>query len=133
MKPVFADTSYYVALLGSRDAWHARAVEFSENHLGRIFVTEYILVETASMFCRGRDRALYLTLVRDLETDPLTRIIPASQALFRQGLDLFAARPDKNWSLVDCISFDVMKQNRLTDALTTDDHFKQAGFSRLLT
>jgi predicted nucleic acid-binding protein len=133
MKPVFADTSYYVALLGSRDAWHARAVEFSANLLSRIFVTEYILVETASMFCRGSDRALYLTLVRDLETDPLTRIIPASQALFRQGLDLFAARPDKDWSLVDCISFVVMKQHRLIDVLTTDDHFKQAGFNRLLT
>jgi predicted nucleic acid-binding protein len=133
MKPVFADTSYYVALLGPRDPWHARAVEFSEKHLGRIVVTEYVLVETASMFSRGRDRAVYLTLLRDLEIDPLTRVIPASRALFRHGLDLFAARSDKNWSLVDCISFVVMKQQRLTDDLTTDDHFKQAGFNRLLT
>jgi predicted nucleic acid-binding protein len=133
MKPVFADTSYYVALLGPRDAWHARAMEFSEKHLGRIAVTEYVLVETGNMFCKGPDRAVYLTLLRDLEIDPLTRIIPASQSLFRQGVELFAARPDKDWSLVDCISFVVMKQHRLTDALTTDDHFKQAGFNRLLT
>ena len=132
MKAVFADTSYYVALLGPRDMWHDRAVELSERLLGRILVTEYVLMETGSMLCRGPDRGAYLTLIRDVQTDPLTHVIPASTALFRKGLEFFADHPDKNWSLVDCISFVVMKQRRLTDALTTDLHFKQAGFKALL-
>ena len=132
MKPVFADTSYYVALLGPRDAWHARAVEIAESLLGQIFVTEYVLVELGSMLSRGPDRQAYLTLLRDLESDSLVHIIPASTDLFRKGVQLFASRPDKSWSLVDCISFVVMKQRRLTEALTTDRHFKEAGFSVLL-
>lgn len=132
MRPVFADTSYYVALLGPRDARHGRAVELSRSILGRIFVTEYVLVETAGMLCGRRDRGAYLTLVSDLQADPLTRIIPASTTLFRSGLQLFAARPDKEWSLVDCISFVVMRQRHLSEALTTDHHFVQAGFKGLL-
>ena len=133
MKPVFADTAYYVALLGPRDVRHERARDLAKDLLGRIFVTEYVLVETGSMMCRGADRIAYTTLIDDLHSDPLTQIIPASNALFRAGLELFAKRRDKEWSLVDCISFMVMKQRRLTDALTTDHHFKQAGYSALLT
>lgn len=132
MKPVFADTSYYVALLGPRDVWHERARNLSRDLLGRIFVTEYVLVETASMMCRGADRIAYATLIDDLQSDPLTQIIPASKALFRAGFQLFASRADKEWSLVDCISFIVMKQRRVTDALTTDHHFKQAGYNPML-
>jgi hypothetical protein len=63
----------------------------------------------------------------------MTRILPASRMLFDRGLTLFARRPDKQWSLVDCISFEIMRQRRITDALTTDHHFKQAGFNVLLT
>jgi predicted nucleic acid-binding protein len=132
MRPVFADASYYVALLSARDAWHELAVELSGNLLGRVFTTEYVLVETASMLCQGVDRAAYVDLVRDLETDPSVQIVPASKALFRAGFDLFAARPDKDWSLVDCVSMVVMKQRRLQEALTTDRHFVQAGFRALL-
>jgi len=73
-----------------------------------------------------------VNLVRDLQSDPSVRIVPASQALFQRGFDLFSDRPDKDWSLVDCISFVVMKQQRLKDALTTDHHFVQAGFRALL-
>jgi len=70
--------------------------------------------------------------VRDLESDPSVQIVPASQVLFAAGFDLFARRPDKDWSLVDCISFMVMKKRRLNEALTTDQHFVQAGFRALL-
>jgi predicted nucleic acid-binding protein len=132
MKPVFADSSYYVALLSGRDAWHARTVELSKNLLGRIFTTEYVLVETASMLCKGVDRNAFVDLVRYLESDPSVQIVAASSILFRAGFDLFAARPDKEWSVVDSISFLVMKQRRLQEALTTDRHFVQAGFRALL-
>jgi hypothetical protein len=76
--------------------------------------------------------AIYVPFVEELLNDPGAVFVPASPALFRQGRALFAARPDKEWSLVDCISFVVMKQRRLKEALTTDRHFVQAGFRALL-
>src|SRR5437773_95105 len=132
MKPVFADTSYYLALLSASDAHHPAAVEWSERLLGRTIVTEYVLVELGSALSRTRHRGTYGPFVEHLLADAATRLISASHALFVQGLRLFAARSDKEWSLVDCISFVVMKQRRLTDALTTDHHFEQAGFRALL-
>lgn len=132
MKAVFADTSYYVALLGPRDAHHERAVAWNERLLGQVVVTEYVLVELGSALSGLPDRHLFVPFIEELLKDPGTVFVPASAALLRQGLALFAARPDKEWSLVDCISFSVMKQRRLKDALTTDHHFEQAGFRALL-
>jgi predicted nucleic acid-binding protein len=132
MKPVFADTSYFVAFAGANDCFHAQAVELSSGLLGRMITTEYVLVETGGLLIRPQDRPTFVNLVRDVESDPAMQIVPASKALFRAGFELFARRPDKEWSLVDCTSFVVMKQRRLTDALTADHHFKQAGFKALL-
>ncbi len=132
MKPVFADTSYFVAFAGPNDTFHARAVELSTSLLGQIITTEYVLVETGGLLSRPQDRPTFVSLVRDLESDPSVQIVPASKALFRAGFELFASRPDKEWSLVDCIFFVVMKQRRLSEALTTDDHFEPARFKVLL-
>lgn len=132
MKAVFADTSYYVALLSDVDAHHDEAVAWSETHLGRLVVTEYVLAELGSMLAGRKDRRLYAPFVESLIAHPATVLVAASQDLFRHGLALFASRPDKEWSLVDCTSFVVMKQHRLREALTTDHHFEQAGFEALL-
>ena len=59
-------------------------------------------------------------------------IVPATSRDFQRGLELFAARQDKRWSLTDCISFVVMQDCGLTEMLTADRHFEQAGFSILL-
>jgi uncharacterized protein len=132
MKPLFADTSYFVAVSGPKDRFHARAVELSANLFAGIVTTEYVLVETGGLLLRPEDRPAFVNLVRDLESDPSVQIVPASKGLFQGGFDLFARRPDKSWSLVDCISFVVMKHRRLKDALSTDQHFVQAGFRALL-
>jgi len=132
MKPVFADTAYFVAFCGPNDSFHAQAVAASANLLGGIVTTEYVLVETGGLLSRPEDRPAYVNLIRDLESDSAVRIIPASKTLFRAGFELFTNRPDKAWSLVDCISFVVMKQRRLKDALTSDLHFVQAGFRAML-
>jgi predicted nucleic acid-binding protein len=132
MKAVFADTSYFVAVVGRNDRFHARAIELSASLVGRIITTECILVETGGMLSRPEDRPAFVNLVRDLVSDPSVHIVPAARRLFRAGFDLFAARADKEWSMVDCISFAVMRQRRLKEALTTDRHFVQAGFRALL-
>jgi predicted nucleic acid-binding protein len=94
-------------------------------------VTEYVLVELGSALSKIRDRHLYVPFVEHLLAEEDIEFIPASSDLFRRGLALFAKRPDKDWSLVDCISFVVMRQRRLSDALTLHHHFEQAGFSVL--
>ncbi len=132
MTPVFADTSYYLALVNPVDPRHERTVDLADNLLGRVFVTEFVLVELGNSLSKGSDRGVFLDLLEDLRTDDSTTIVPASGPLFQQGVGLFASRPDKEWSLVDCISIIVMKQRRLKEALTTDRHFIQAGYSALV-
>jgi uncharacterized protein len=67
-----------------------------------------------------------------LRAQPDVEIVPSTSDLFRRGTELFAARPDKEWSLTDCISFVVMNERGINDALTNDHHFEQAGFRILL-
>lgn len=132
MRPVFADTSSYLAFVNPLDPRHERAVDLAESLLSRTFLTEYVLVELGSSLSRGSDRSVYLQLLDRLQSDRDTVIIPAGPALFRQGVGLFGKRPDKDRSLVDCISIVVMKQRRLQEALTTDHHFVHAAFRALL-
>jgi predicted nucleic acid-binding protein len=81
---------------------------------------------------RGEDRDLFADLLRHIRSDPRTTVVPVSSELLQHGIDLFTRRPDKTWSLTDCISFVAMSQRGLTDALTADHHFLQAGFRALL-
>ena len=132
MKPLFADSSYYVALMSSKDAGHSAALEWSRTFTGPVLTTEFVLVEVANGFCAAGRRTAFGALLHDLQADPLAHILPASTDLFRTGAELYVRRPDKDWSLTDCISFVVMKERGLTDVLTTDHHFEQAGFKALL-
>ncbi len=76
---------------------------------------------------------MFVDFDRALRSDPTVTIIPSSTELFAAGVELYATRPDKEWSLTDCISFVVMEREGLTDALTGDRHFEQAGFKVLLS
>jgi predicted nucleic acid-binding protein len=132
MKAVFADTSYYIALVNPADAYHAKAVRASRKLRCRTIITEYVLLELGSALSQRRDRPLFTGLVARLRADADTLIVPASAALLNDGLALFARRTDKNWSLIDCLSFVVMAAEGVRHALTVDHHFEQAGFRVLL-
>ena len=97
-----------------------------------VITTSWILLELGDALRRGRDRAAFSALLSEIANDPDTTVIPAEQAMFERALELFAKRPDKEWSLTDCTSFVVMQEQGLTEALTSDHHFEQAGFSALL-
>jgi uncharacterized protein len=133
MIAVFADTLYFVGLLNARDAHHRSATAFHRTYTGRVVTTEYVLFEVANFFSRAGNRETFVALIATLRADPVTDIVPASADLFNRGLALFEARPDKDWSLTDCTSFVVMTEHELTDALTSDQHFAQAGFRPLLS
>ena len=132
MKPVFADTSFYIALVNPRDVHHPDALAYMRNHRGRVTTTDYVLIEVGNWLSHVGDRPSFVALMRQLETDPELTVVPGSRDLFEQGYELYKARADKAWSLTDCISFVVMKQLGLSEALTADRHFGQAGFTVLL-
>ena len=132
MTAVFADTSHFVAVLSPRDAHHAAATAFTRAFAGRTVTTESVLDEVANFFTKPAVRARFVRLVAELRADPRTTVVPVTTALFDRGVDLFASRPDKEWSLTDCNSFVVMGELDLTNALTADKHFEQAGFVPLL-
>ena len=132
MNAVFEDTSYYLALLNPDDEYAAAAAEYTAGFAGRIVTTAWVLTELANFLAHGYNRSLFLSLLDDLRGDGRVTIIEPTQDWFEQGLALFARRPDKDWSLTDCISFAVTQREGLTEALTADRHFEQAGFTVLL-
>jgi predicted nucleic acid-binding protein len=131
MQAVFADTAYYLALLNQNDEYHAAAVARSRE-ITSVVTTAWVLTELADAMCRPRHRGLVSEFIRDLRNDSRVTIVELSTDLFDRGLELFESRADKNWSLTDCISFLVMQQRGLSESLSADHHFVQAGFTILL-
>lgn len=133
--PLFLDTAYIYGLFNTRDQWHQKAVEWSqkvalENY--PLITTEFVLTEIANGLSTVKFRQDAGNIIHILQDDDYVQIIPATTKIFQQGLSLYENRNDKDWGLTDCISFVVMEENNITDALTTDDHFRQAGFRALL-
>ena len=111
---------------------HARAKAIAASHQGGVVTTEFLLIEVGNFFCRGKGRAVFQTMLENLRSADDIEIIPASTDLFNKGFVLFTSCSDKDWSLTDCISFVVMQECGITEALTADHHFEQAGFVALL-
>jgi predicted nucleic acid-binding protein len=127
----FADTFYFLALLNVKDVAHTAAHAYG-NQPGRILTTGWVLTELADAMATRAKRQIFVDFHRLLQFDPDVEVVPSSAALFDNGMSLYASRPDKDWSLTDCISFAVMQERGITEALTGDHHFEQAGFQALL-
>ncbi len=133
MTKVFADTFFYFALVNKNDPARECADAFIESFVGETVTTGWILTEVADGMSRPeRRRETFGQLLTALRADPSTRIVGCSDELLNAGIELFLDRRDKEWSLTDCISFVVMEREGITDALTGDHHFEQAGFRALL-
>ena len=132
MTACFADSFFYIALLNPGDVDHGRVVEFTRRLDRPLITTTWVLTEVGDAMAPPRHRAAFLRLLDALAVDDSVKVIEASQSLFDRAVELYRQRPDKGWSLTDCISFVVMEENGLRDALTADHHFEQAGFVGLL-
>jgi uncharacterized protein len=132
MRVVFADTYFFLALLDSEEERHPEAVKAARDSQLRIVTTEWVLAEFGDAYANPGDRDDFVLCFRSLVNHPRFKIIPAETVLFRRGIELFAERRDKAWSLTDCISFISMRDENITQALTGDKHFEQAGFAALL-
>lgn len=128
---VFADTFFYLALMNRRDENHKRVAKWATEFHGEIVTTQWILTEVADALGGSNIRRLVKMSFDDIEADPATRIVPVSPNHFSRGLALYDARPDKEWSLTDCVSFVAMADEKVAEALTGDHHFEQAGFTAL--
>jgi predicted nucleic acid-binding protein len=135
MRAVFADTCYWIALLNPRDQTHDIAIRVSKGLMAyRIFTTEEVLTEFLNYFgARGPYfRSAAAMLVGRIQADRSIQILPQTREGFLAGLRLYAARPDKGYSLTDCISMEVMRREGVSEVLTNDGHFTQEGFTCLL-
>ncbi|MBX9583264.1 MAG: PIN domain-containing protein [Gemmataceae bacterium] len=124
----FADSYALIAWLNPRDAAHAVVSEYLETFSGRLVTTEWVLMEVADGLSAPMHRPAVIDFLNQVRSTPLFEVVDYDRALYRDGFDLYSRRSDKGWSLTDCISFEVMARRRLTDALTADHHFEQAGF-----
>jgi predicted nucleic acid-binding protein len=132
---MFLDTAYAIALSVVTDEHHAQAVAIAEQleaQQTRLITTRAVLLEIGNALSRQRYRTAAEQLLESLEHDPQVECVSLTDGLYQQAFALFCERRDKEWGLIDCVSFIVMKEMGLTDALTTDEHFDQAGFHSLL-
>ena len=124
----FADTFALIAWLNPRDRDHALVMEYLEAFTGRLVTTEWVLMELADALSAPDARLTVIAFLNAVRVDPQFDVVGYLPAVYETGFDLFAARADKAWSLTDCISFGVMNERGLSEALTADHHFEQAGF-----
>ena len=125
---VFADTFALIAWLNPRDDAHAVVSAYLDGFTGRLVTTEWVLVELADALSAPDARLTAAAFLKAVRADPLFDVVGYVPIVYQAGFELFANRPDKAWSLTDCISFGVMAERKLSDALTADQHFEQAGF-----
>src|SRR5262245_34557269 len=126
MSTAFADSTFYVALLIARDAKHSAAVALAQRWMGSIVTTEYVLTEVGNYLCgssRGREK--FGDFLKDTKADANTIVVESTHELWARGVELYLRRKDKQWSLIDCISFVVMDERGLGEALAADHHFEQ--------
>ena len=131
---LFLDTAFIQALLNSYDEYHQQAKQLFPRvrSAAEVWLTEAILVEVGNALSRLNRNGAVQFIQQCYRTNNI-RVVSVDTALLMRSLELYQARPDKDWGLTDCISFIVMQQQDLADAVTSDRHFLQAGFRILMT
>ena len=135
MTKLFLDASYAIALSATTDRYHRLAEKLAEKieaESTQLITTRAVVLEIGNALAKLRYRNAAVKLLTALEEDPNVEIVTLSEELYNRGWLLYRGRMDKEWSLTDCISLIVMQEHGLTEALTTDKHFQQAGFKVLL-
>ena len=128
----FADTSYFLALLIPNDENHAVAVKLAAEWRGALLTTDFVVIEVGNHLSPQRSRGVFARFFRAIAQEPRITVVPSSRQWLDRRLTLYESRPDKNWSLTDCISFEMMREQHIVEALTADHHFAQAGFNVLM-
>ncbi len=130
--PIFLDTLFVVGLVNRRDQYHRQAIELSEQLEGSSFLTtDVMLLEIGNALAKGYKQESIKIINEFLQSED-TEIIHLNPVLFQQAFKLYQTWHDKEWGFIDCVSFVVMKEKGILQALTFDKHFTQAGFQPLM-
>lgn len=135
MDSVFLDTSYVIALAVEGDTYHEKALQLAdqiEEEGLPVITTRPVVLEIGNYLATPNRRPQTISYIETLRREPAVEVMPLSEELFERGFDLYRERSDKSWGLTDCISFVVMDERNMRDALTADGDFRQAGFNALL-
>ncbi len=135
MTKIFLDAAYAIALAAPKDQYHERAKALAvqlEKDQTRLITTRAVVLEIGNALAKFKYRVQAIELLNPLEGDSGIEIVPISERLVKRAFALYKERPDKEWGMTDCISFIVMQEQGLSDTLTTDEHFRQAGYNALL-
>ena len=135
MRVIFADTGYWVAVLNPHDDLHSKAISLSKSLQPiHIVTSEMVLAEVLNDFSdRGNYfRQAAINLMKSLYQSPNITVIAQTSQQFQTALNLYEQRPDKAWSQTDCVSFKIMEEHKILEALAYDKHFAQAGFIPLM-
>ena len=131
----FVDTACWIALLNRQDHLHESADQLYKKQMKsgwRFLTTSAVLEETANALCDPLFKPSVITFFHNIENSPRVEIVFVDPVLWSKGWALYEQRCDKSWSLTDCISLEVMREQKIQEALTSDRHFEQAGFRALL-
>src|SRR3972149_6017936 len=128
-RKIFVDTSYILALFNTADEFHEQAIELKRltSYPYKVIITEAILLEIGNALSKQNLRKRCSAFIRGFYETENIEVVPITTTLINEGLEFFDKRHDKEWGLIDCISFVVMKRYGIKDALAADDHFVQAG------
>jgi predicted nucleic acid-binding protein len=132
---VFLDTSFVLALENREDRHHSRAKQLDRELAAQGTILQLhwgILLEIGDGYARSGRRAKGVELLDKFVNEEGFQIVSLATETMDQALALFRSRPDKQWSLTDCVSFVLMERDGITHALTADVHFRQAGFEAML-
>ena len=135
MHQVFVDTAAWIALIDADDWLHLRAMQVMDDlrrQKALLLTTEFVLLEVADALSSPLIRARTVVFINRLRSQSSLEIIPVGSNLFAAGWALYSQRLDKEWGLTDCTSFALMAQEQISQAFTSDHHFEQAGFFKLL-
>jgi Predicted nucleic acid-binding protein, contains PIN domain len=135
MTSFFVDTSYLIALENSVDQYHRTASrhwsELAKSSSHSFVTSSYVFVEVVTLLNNRRLHSKAVELGKNLLTSRLFNLVHVDEELFDEAWALFQKHKDKKYSLTDCVSFQLMKRLAITEALTFDKHFVQAGFVKL--
>lgn len=137
MASMFVDTSGWGNFVDETEPFHQRALDLyheAKEQRRKLVTTNYVLAEVVALLSNPLrvSRKKIIAFISDLKVSPSVEIVHIDLRLDKNAWELLAKRPDKDWSLVDCASFVVMQERSMTEAMTTDHHFEQAGFICLL-
>jgi uncharacterized protein len=128
----FVDTAFVVALINNKDQYHNQALKLSKKYENApMLITEAVLMEIANALAKDYKQEA-VEVIKTFRSSKEVTIVEQNSQLFLEGFEMYKKYKDKAWGIVDCISFVVMRENNITDALTADNHFKQAGFNILM-